>query len=215
MIEQSADNGEVTYEQVTVVSLASCEPVSCEPVSGGPASGGPVSGDRLSGEPAGPARFVVRVVREGMTVKRVAGYWVRWDERRGGEEIRHHARWVADEEYVRPGTGSLAGTLAVTVAAYWTDGARVFGRRPSTETAVVFRPGETEHELVLEQAAPHRPAALSVQLAHARWLGGDGQPIHYGYAGATEAEGGEGEWLVRFPECGTGLLPYAGQPEAG
>ncbi|MER7766427.1 hypothetical protein [Kitasatospora sp. NPDC096140] len=199
MIEQGADDGEVTYEQVTVVSLASCEPASREPAAG---------------EPTGPARFAVRVVREGMTVKRVAGYWVRWDERRG-DELRHHARWVADEEYVRPGTGSLDGTLAVTVAAYWTDGARVFTRRPSTETAVIFRPGETEHELVLEQAAPHRPAALSVQLAHARWLGGAGQPIHCGYSGATEDAGGEGEWLVRFPECGTGLLPYAGQAEAG
>ncbi|MFD8753461.1 hypothetical protein ACFV0O_21160 [Kitasatospora sp. NPDC059577] len=201
MIEQSADDGEVTYEQVTVVSLASCEPVSGEPAA--------------SFEAVGPARFAVRVVREGMTVKRVAGYWVRWDERRDEEETRHHARWVADEEYVRPDTGSLDGTLAVTVAAYWTDGARVFSRRPSTETAVIFRPGETEHVLVLEQAAPHRPAALSVQLAHARWLGGDGQPIHYGYSGATEAAGGEGEWLVRFPECGTGLLPYASRSEPG
>ncbi|WP_030245531.1 hypothetical protein [Streptomyces sp. NRRL S-350] len=190
MIEQSADDGEVTYEQVTVVSLDSCEPV-------------------------GPARFAVRVVREGMTVKRVAGYWVRWDERWGGEEVRHHARWVGDEEYVRPGTGSLDGTLAVTVAASWGDGVRAFSRRLSTETVVTFRPGETEHELVLEQPAPHRPAALSVQLAHARWLGGERQPIHYGYSGATEAGGDEGEWLVRFPECGTGLLPSAGQADAG
>ncbi|GHF89843.1 hypothetical protein GCM10018790_78880 [Kitasatospora xanthocidica] len=211
MIEQGADDGEVTYEQVTVVSLTSCEPVSGRPSPGRPSADRPALGGPA---PVGPARFAVRVVREAMTVKRVAGYWVRWDECRD-EEVRHHARWVADEEYVRPDSGSLDGTLAVTVAAYWTDGARVFSRRPSTETAVVFRPGETEHELVLEQAAPHRPAALSVQLAHARWLGGDGQPIHYGYSGATEAEGGEGEWLVRHPECGTGLLPYAGQAEAG
>ncbi len=191
-MEQGADDGEVTYEQVTVVSLAGCEPV-------------------------GPARFAVRVAREGMTVKRVAGYWVRWDERWGPEEVRHHSRWIADEEYVRPDTGSLEGTLAVMVAAYWTDPAGAFPRRPGTETVVTFRPGETEHELVLEQPAPpvsaaaaaHRPASLSVQLTHARWLGGDGQPIHYGFSGATEeAAGGEGEWLVRFPECGTGLLPY-------
>ncbi|SOB83810.1 hypothetical protein [Streptomyces sp. 1331.2] len=208
MIEQGADGGEVTYEQVTVVSLAACGPV-------------------------GPARFAVRVVREGMTVKRVAGYWVRWDERWDGEEVRHHARWVPEEEYVRPGTGSPDGTLAVTVAAYWGDGTGTFPRRPGTETVVTFRPGETEHELVLEQAAPpgraargrrtaaHAPAvpghpvALSVQLAHARWLGDERQPIHYGYSGATESEGGEGEWLVRFPECGNGLLPSAGQAEAG
>ncbi|MFE7637866.1 MULTISPECIES: hypothetical protein [unclassified Kitasatospora] len=192
MMEQGADDGEVTYEQVTVVSLAGCEPV-------------------------GPARFAVRVAREGMTVKRVAGYWVRWDERWGPEEVRHHSRWIADEEYVRPDTGSLEGTLAVMVAAYWTDPTGAFPRRPGTETVVTFRPGETEHELVLEQPAPpvsaaaaaHRPASLSVQLTHARWLGGDGQPIHYGFSGATEeAAGGEGEWLVRFPECGTGLLPY-------
>ncbi|MFF2547733.1 hypothetical protein ACFVUY_34935 [Kitasatospora sp. NPDC058063] len=191
MVEQGADDGEVTFEQVTVVSLAGCEPV-------------------------GPARFAVRVVREGMTVKRVAGYWVRWDERWGAEEVRHHARWVADEEYVRPDTGSLDGTLAVMVAAYWTDPTGAFPRRPGTETVVTFRPGETEHELVLEQpapvvhaaAAPYRPASLSVQLTHARWLSGDGQPIHYGFSGATEAAGGEGEWLVRFPECGTGLLPF-------
>lgn len=191
-MEQGADDGEVTYEQVTVVSLAGCEPV-------------------------GPARFAVRVAREGMTVKRVAGYWVRWDERWGPEEVRHHSRWIADEEYVRPDTGSLEGTLAVMVAAYWTDPTGAFPRRPGTETVVTFRPGETEHELVLEQPAPpvsaaaaaHRPASLSVQLTHARWLGGDGQPIHYGFSGATEeAAGGEGEWLVRFPECGTGLLPY-------
>ncbi|WP_030260761.1 MULTISPECIES: hypothetical protein [Streptomyces] len=205
MIEQDAADGEVTYEQVTVVSLASCGPV-------------------------GPARFAVRVVREGMTVKRVAGYWVRWDERCGGEEVRHHARWVAEEEYVRPDTGSLDGTLAVTVAAYWGDGTGGLSRRPGTETVVTFRPGETEHELVLEQAAPQgraargrraaahppavpvHPVALSVQLAHARWLGGDRQPIHYGYSGATEAGGDEGEWLVRFPECGSGLLPSAGMP---
>ncbi|MFF4384952.1 hypothetical protein [Kitasatospora sp. NPDC001547] len=190
MMEQGADDGEVTYEQVTVVSLGGCEPVA-------------------------PARFAVRVVREGMTVKRVAGYWVRWDERWGPEEVRHHARWVADEEYVRPETGSLDGTLAVMVAAYWTDPAGGFPRRPGTETVVTFRPGETEHELVLEQpappvpaVAPHRPASLSVQLTHARWLSGEEQPIHYGFSGATEAAGGEGEWLVRFPECGTGLLPY-------
>ncbi|MGW3233112.1 hypothetical protein [Kitasatospora sp. NPDC001095] len=190
MMEQGADDGEVTYEQVTVVSLVGCEPV-------------------------GPARFAVRVVREGMTVKRVAGYWVCWDERWGPEEVRHHSRWVADEEYVHPDTGSLEGTLAVMVAAYWTDPAGALPRRPGTETVVTFRPGETEHELVLEQPAPTarvtaplRPAALSVQLTHARWLSGDGQPIHYGFAGATEAAGGEGEWLVRFPECGTGLLPF-------
>ncbi|MEU1290652.1 hypothetical protein [Kitasatospora sp. NPDC005856] len=194
MMEQGADDGEVTYEQVTVVSLAGCEPV-------------------------GPARFAVRVVREGMTVKRVAGYWVRWDERWGADEVRHHARWIPDEEYVRPDTGSLDGTLAVMVAAYWTDPTGALPRRPGTETVVTFRPGETEHELVLEQPAPvvpvvpaavgpHRPASLTVQLTHARWLGGDRQPIHYGFAGATEAAGGEGEWLVRFPECGTGLLPY-------
>ncbi|MER7848510.1 hypothetical protein ABTZ03_31750 [Kitasatospora sp. NPDC096077] len=181
MMEQCADDGEVTYQQVTVVSLAACAPV-------------------------GPARTAVRVVREGMTVKRVAGYWVRWDERRAGEELRHHARWVPEEEYVRPGTGSLDGTLAVTVAAYWSDPDGVFHGRPGTETTVTFRPGGTTHELVLEQPAPHRPSALSVQLTDARWLGdGDGGPIHYGFAGATEAEpGGEGEWLVRHPEYGAG-----------
>ncbi|MBD0688600.1 hypothetical protein [Streptomyces sp. CBMA123] len=181
MTEQNADDGEVTYEQVTVVSLAAFAPV-------------------------GPARTAVRVVREGMTVKRVAGYWVRWDERRAGEELRHHARWVPEEEYVQPDTGSLDGTLVVTVAAYWSDADGAFHRRPSTETAVTFRPGETTYELVLEQPAPAGPSALSLQLADARWLGdGDGGPIHYGFAGATEAEpGGEGEWLVRHPERGTG-----------
>ncbi|MEV7360452.1 MULTISPECIES: hypothetical protein [unclassified Kitasatospora] len=185
-MEQDADDGAVTYEQVTVVSLASCEPVN-------------------------PARIAVRVACEVMTVKRVAGYWVRWDERWGPEEIRHHSRWVPDEEYVRPGTGGVDGALTVTVAAYWTYREGGSPRRPATETAVAFRPGEAEHELVLERPDPHRPAALTVHLTGARWLaGGEGRLIHYGYAGATEAAGGEGEWLVRFPECGTGLLPQAG-----
>jgi hypothetical protein len=181
-MEQNADDGEVTYEQVTVVSLAACAPV-------------------------GPARIAVRVVREGMTLKRVAGYWVRWDERRTGGELRHHARWVPEEEYIQPDTGSLDGTLTVTVAAYWSDESGAFRHRPGTETAVTFRPGESEHELVLEQPAPHGPSALSVQLADARWLGDvDGGLIHYGFAGATEGElGGEGPWLVRHPECGTDL----------
>ncbi|MFF4820700.1 hypothetical protein ACFY2K_39680 [Kitasatospora sp. NPDC001309] len=180
-MEQYADDGEVTYEQVTVVSLAASAPV-------------------------GPARTAVRVVREAMTVKRIAGYWVRWDERRAGEELRHHARWVPEEEYVRPGTGRPDGTLSVTVAAYWADARGAFRHRPGTETAVTFRPGEGAHELVLEQPAPAGPSALSVQLADARWLGAaDGGPIHYGFSGATEAAtGGEGAWLVRHPEYGTG-----------
>ncbi|MBV6703307.1 hypothetical protein [Kitasatospora aureofaciens] len=186
-MERDTDDAEVTYEQVTVVSLA-------------------------AGEPANPARVPVKVARESMTVKRVASYWVRWDERRGPGDIRHHARWVPDEEYVRPGTGGLDGTLTVTVTAYWTYRAGGRPQRRTSETAVVFRPGETEHELVLERPDPHHPAALAVHLADARWVdGGRSREIHYGYAGATEsegAEGGEGEWLVRFPEYVTGLMPH-------
>ncbi|MER7757088.1 hypothetical protein [Kitasatospora sp. NPDC097643] len=182
----NADNAETTYEQVTVVSLA-------------------------AGEPLNVARIPVRVAREGMTLKRVAGYWVRWDERWAEDDIRHHARWVPEEEYVQPGTGSLDGTLTVTVAAYWAYEADGCPRRRSTRTPVVFRPGVTEHELVLERPDPHRPAALTVHLLDARWVaGGEGQAIHYGFAGATEGVGGEGDWLVRLPECATGLLPHAG-----
>ncbi|MFE2411950.1 hypothetical protein ACFXDE_26755 [Kitasatospora sp. NPDC059408] len=183
---QGLDDAEVTYEQVTVVSLA-------------------------AGEPANPARVPVRVSREVMTVKRVASYWVRWDERRGPDDIRHHARWVPDEEYVRPEPGSPDGTLTVTVAAYWTYRAGGRPRRRTSETVVAFRPGETEHELVLERPDPQHPAALAVHLADARWVdGGRAREIHYGYSGPTEAGGagaGEGEWLVRFPEYVTGLQP--------
>ncbi|MQS12522.1 hypothetical protein F7Q99_09545 [Streptomyces kaniharaensis] len=186
-MEPGTDDAEVTYEQVVVLSLA-------------------------EGEPAGPVHVAVRVFRESMMVKRVAGYWVRWDERWGPDDIRHHARWVPDEEYVRPAPGRPDGTLTVTVAAYWTYQADGRPQRRTSETVIAFRPGETEHELVLERPDPHHPAALTVHLADARWMdGGGGREIHYGYAGATEAEdadGGEGDWLVRFPEYVTGLLPH-------
>ncbi|MGW2541626.1 hypothetical protein ACWC5I_12305 [Kitasatospora sp. NPDC001574] len=192
------DDAEVTFEQVTVLSF--------EAHSG-------TRVDRqgrvlLVDEPANLTRIPVRIVREGMTLKRVAGYWVTWAEWFGPDDIRNHARWVPEEEYVRPGEGSVEGRLDVKVAAYWAcDRGDGRARIRTSETVIAFRPGETLRELVLERPEPHHPATLVVHLADAWWTGGAGGPeIHYGFAGETEGCDGEGEPVQRYAECATGHL---------
>ncbi|MEV6976724.1 hypothetical protein [Kitasatospora sp. NPDC093806] len=198
------DDAEVTFEQVTVLSFDG--------------HGGRVDEQGrvlLIDEPADVTRIPVRIVREGMTIKRVAGYWISWSEWFGPDDIRNHGRWVPEEEYVRPYEGGVDGRLDVKVSAYWAVEREPQRARIRTSDAVVtFRPGETLRELVLERPEPHHPATLVVHLTDAWWAGGPGggQVIHYGFAGALEedgaASGGEadGEPVHRFAECATGHL---------
>lgn len=126
-----------------------------------------------------------------MTVKRVPGYWVRWAEECGPGDTRYHARWIADEEYVRPDEGSVGDALSVKVAAYWSCDVGGRSRVRTSECVVDFGPGETVQELVLERPDPQRPATLAVHLADAWWADRPGgQEICFGFAGAVEAEGG-------------------------
>ncbi|WP_406199128.1 hypothetical protein OH807_16145 [Kitasatospora sp. NBC_01560] len=197
-------DAEVTFEKVTVLSF---RPAGPAPV----ARRGPAA---HVGEPADPTRILVRIAREGMTVKRVPGYWVRWAEECGPGDTRYHARWIADEEYVRPDEGSVGDALSVKVAAYWSCDVGGRSRVRTSECVVDFGPGETVQELVLERPDPQRPATLAVHLADAWWADRPGgQEICFGFAGAVEAEGGgEGEWIERSPECVTGILRAAGHP---
>ncbi|MFB6890485.1 hypothetical protein ACFCX4_14340 [Kitasatospora sp. NPDC056327] len=204
------DDGEVTFEQVTVLSFD-------------PGGDLRIDGDGrvlLMGEPASPTRIPVRIARESMTIKRIAGYWVTWAEWFGPDDIRNHARWVPDEEYVRPDGGGLEGRLDVTVSAYWAVEWEPGRARLRTSEAVVsFPPGEAGCELVLERPQPQCPATLVVHLARARWSEGPfadgrgGQVIHHGFAGEQEgragrpAAGGRGEPVHRYAECATGYLP--------
>ncbi|MFE7194319.1 hypothetical protein [Kitasatospora sp. NPDC057541] len=198
------DDGEVTFEQVTVLSF--------EPQ-------GDLRVDRdgrvlLLSEPASLTRIPVRIVREDMTIKRVAGYWVTWAEWFGPDDIRNHARWVPDEEYVRPDGGGLDGRLEVTVSAYWA--VEIEPRRArlrTSEAVVTFPPGAGLRELVLERPLPQHPATLVVHLTRACWSDGrGGQVIHHGFAGEREGVVGEGDgWpgepVHRYAECATGHLP--------
>ncbi|MFE7564892.1 hypothetical protein [Kitasatospora sp. NPDC057500] len=193
------DDGEVTFEQVTVLSF--------EPQ-------GDLRVDRdgrvlMLSEPASPTRIPVRIAREDMTIKRVAGYWVTWAEWFGPDDIRNHARWVPDEEYVRPDEDGLDGRLEVTVSAYWAvEWEPRRARLRTSEAVVTFPPGERVRELVLERPQPQHPATLVVHLARARWADGhDGRAIHHGFAGEREGGGGQGEPVHRYAECATGHLP--------
>ncbi|WP_328956583.1 hypothetical protein [Kitasatospora purpeofusca] len=199
------DDGEVTCEQVTVLSFE-------------PEVGARVDEDGrvlLMSEPASLTRIPVRILREAMTIKRVAGYWISWAEWFGPDDIRNHARWVPDEEYVRPGEGGLDGRLDVKVSAYWAVEREPRRARLRTSEAVVtFPAGEARCELVLERPEPQHPATLVVHLSDAWWSGGrGGRTIHHGLAGELEGPGGRsgegrrGAAVHRYAECATGHLP--------
>ncbi len=194
--------GEVTCEQVTVLSFEP-EPESEVRVD----EDGRVL---LLGEPVNPTRIPVRIAREAMTIKRVTGYWISWAEWFGPDDIRNHARWVPDEEYVRPDGGGLGGRLDVKVSAYWAvEWEPRRARLRTSEAVVTFPAGEARRELVLERPEPQHPATLVVHLSDAWWPGGrGGRAIHHGLAGELEDRGGRpGGAVHRYAECATGHLP--------